>query len=34
VFVNGYELRSVRLPNSGTARVDFTLKGSGDVPVR
>jgi hypothetical protein len=34
VYVNGYKLREVRIPNSGNARVDFVLKGSSDVPIR
>ena len=34
VFVNGYSIGRRSLPRDGNARVDFVLKGSGNVPVR
>jgi len=34
VYVNGYSLGRHRIPNSGTARVNFVLRGTSDEPVR
>ncbi|MBT4837972.1 MAG: hypothetical protein HON94_11565 [Methylococcales bacterium] len=34
VFVNGYKIGRYRIPSSGYATVNFTLKGSSDYPVR
>jgi hypothetical protein len=34
VFVNGNSIGKRALPNSGNARVDFTLRGGSDMPVR
>ncbi|MDR2800928.1 MAG: hypothetical protein LBB52_06645 [Desulfovibrio sp.] len=34
VFVNGYSIGRRSIPRDGNARVDFTLKGTSDAPVR
>lgn len=34
VYVNGYSIGRYSIPSSGFAWVNFTLKGSSDVPVR
>jgi hypothetical protein len=34
VFVNGNSIGRRSLPRDGNARVDFTLKGTSDMPVR
>ena len=34
VYVNGYSIGKYSIPSSGFARVDVTLKGSSDTPVR
>lgn len=34
VYVNGYSIGRYKIPSSGNATVNVTLKGSSDVPVR
>lgn len=34
VYVNGYSIGRYKIPSSGNARVNVTIKGSSDVPVR
>ncbi len=34
VYVNGYDIGKYSIPNSGFARVNVTMKGSSDAPVR
>ncbi|MDL2321829.1 hypothetical protein LJC47_05735 [Desulfosarcina sp. OttesenSCG-928-B08] len=34
VFVNGYSIGKRSIPKDGNARVDFTMKGTSDAPVR
>jgi hypothetical protein len=34
VYVNGNSIGRRSIPNSGNARVNFTLKGTSDMPVR
>ncbi len=34
VYVNGNTLRTVTIPASGNARVDFVMKSGSDLPVR
>lgn len=34
VYVNGYSIGRYKIPSSGNATVNVTLKGSTDVPVR
>lgn len=34
VYVNGTSIGRYSIPNSGNARVNITLKGSSDMPVR
>ena len=34
VYVNGYKIGKYKIPNSGYATVNFTMKGTTDSPVR
>ena len=34
VYVNGYDIGRYGIPNNGNARVNVTIKGTSDVPVR
>ena len=34
VYVNGNSIGNRKIPNDGNARVDFTMKGTSNMPVR